>query len=80
MNAKLNPKALLQASRCGSSPDSTMLEQMAAQMASLEWKLRQEREKVRRLEQRLADIVALEGGAFNDQGREKPKKPGVVSR
>ena len=67
MTASKTLKSLLQEARCGSPQDSTIITELATQISHLEWKLRQEREKVRRLEQRLADIEALDGGALNDK-------------
>ena len=49
--------------RCNPS-QNLAIEYMVSRIASLEWKLRQERAKVRELEQRLADIAAIDGGVL----------------
>ena len=48
---------------------------MASYIAQLEWKLKQERAKNRQLEQRLADIMALDGGMENDGNNGTDEQP-----
>ena len=67
MIGKAEIKAILQEARCGPAHASTtVIETLSSYISQLEWKLKQERAKVRQLEHRLADIEALDGGGTND--------------
>ena len=76
MTERAEVKAILQEVRCGFPPASaSVIETLSSYISQLEWKLKQERAKVRQLQQRLDDIEALEGGKLDDEHNRTNEQP-----
>jgi hypothetical protein len=68
MSEKARIKSILEEARCDYPPGLVhYIEEIYRYTCQVEWKLKQEREKVRKLEQRLIDIEAIDGRARNDK-------------